>query len=84
MQVYGDMSLLPLLPGEGRCDQSVVAVKAHPIHIDSNDFVPAQAPPLVILTPSEQSTAIFASATLVARHLRDTSHCRLSLSQIPP
>ena len=40
--VYGDMSLLPLLPGEGRCDRPVIAVKAHPIHIDSNDFVLAQ------------------------------------------
>lgn len=39
--IYGDMSLLPLLPGEGRCDRSVIAVKAHPIHIDSNDFIPA-------------------------------------------
>ena len=39
--IYGDMSLLPLLPGEGRCDQSVIAVKAHPIHIDSFDFVRA-------------------------------------------
>ena len=28
--VYGDPSLLPLLPGEGRCDRSVVAVKVHP------------------------------------------------------
>jgi len=37
--IYGDMSLLPLLPGEGRCDRSVVALKAHPMHIDSNDFV---------------------------------------------
>lgn len=39
--VYGDPSLLPLLPGEGRCDRSVIAVKAHPSHIDSLDFVPA-------------------------------------------
>lgn len=39
--IYGDPSLLPLLPGEGRCDRSVVAVKAHPQHIDSFDFVPA-------------------------------------------
>jgi hypothetical protein len=39
--IYGDPSLLPLLPGEGRCDRSVVAVKAHPAHLDSFDFVPA-------------------------------------------
>lgn len=39
--IYGDPSLLPLLPGEGRCDRSVIAVKAHPQHIDSNDFLPA-------------------------------------------
>ena len=26
--IYGDPSLLPLLPGEGQCDRSVVAVKA--------------------------------------------------------
>lgn len=38
--VYGDASLLPLLPGEGRCDRSVVAVKAHPQHVDSIDFLP--------------------------------------------
>ena len=38
--IYGDPSLLPLLPGEGRCDRAVVAVKAHPTHIDSLDFVP--------------------------------------------
>lgn len=38
--IYGDPSLLPLLPGEGRCDRSVVAIKAHPSHIDSLDFVP--------------------------------------------
>ena len=38
--IYGDPSLLPLLPGEGRCDRSVIAVKAHPSHIDSFDFVP--------------------------------------------
>jgi len=37
--IYGDPSLIPLLPGEGRCDRSVVAVKAHPSHIDSFDFV---------------------------------------------
>mmetsp|Transcript_24235 Transcript_24235/g.52893 ORF Transcript_24235/g.52893 Transcript_24235/m.52893 type:complete len:331 (+) Transcript_24235:167-1159(+) len=37
--IYGDPSLLPLLPGEGRCDRSVVAVKAHPTHIDSNDIL---------------------------------------------
>ena len=41
--IYGDPSLLPLLPGEGRCDRSVVAVKAHPTHVDSFDFVPAAA-----------------------------------------
>ena len=41
--VYGDPSLLPLLPGEGRCDRSVIAVKAHPSHIDSNDFISAGA-----------------------------------------
>lgn len=40
--VYGDMSLLPLLPGEGRCDRSVIAVKAHPVHVDSNDFIHAE------------------------------------------
>ena len=39
--IYGDPSLLPLLPGEGRCDRSVIAVKAHPQHIDSIDFLPA-------------------------------------------
>ena len=39
--VYGDPSLLPLLPGEGRCDRSVVAVKVHPTHVDSNDMVRA-------------------------------------------
>lgn len=39
--IYGDPSLLPLLPGEGRCDRSVIAVKAHPFHIDSFDIVPA-------------------------------------------
>ena len=37
--IYGDPSLLPLLPGEGRCDRSVVALKAHPTHIDSLDFI---------------------------------------------
>ena len=37
--IYGDPSLLPLLPGEGRCDRSVIAIKAHPTHIDSNDFI---------------------------------------------
>jgi len=37
--IYGDPSLLPLLPGEGRCDGSVIAVKAHPTHIDSFDIV---------------------------------------------
>jgi hypothetical protein len=37
--IYGDPSLLPLLPGEGRCDRSVVAVKAHPVHLDSFDFI---------------------------------------------
>ena len=41
--IYGDPSLLPLLPGEGRCDRSVVAVKAHPAHLDSFDFVPTPA-----------------------------------------
>ena len=41
--IYGDPSLLPLLPGEGRCDRSVVAVKAHPAHLDSFDFVPTAA-----------------------------------------
>lgn len=40
--VYGDPSLLPLLPGEGHCDDRVVAVKAHPTHIDSFDLVPAE------------------------------------------
>jgi len=39
--IYGDPSLLPLLPGEGRCDASVIAVKAHPTHIDSYDIVAA-------------------------------------------
>ena len=39
--IYGDPSLLPLLPGEGRCDGSVIAVKAHPTHIDSFDIVAA-------------------------------------------
>ena len=39
--IYGDPSLLPLLPGEGRCDRSVIAVKAHPSHIDSFDFISA-------------------------------------------
>ena len=42
--VYGDPSLLPLLPGEGRCDRSVVAVKVHPTHVDSNDMVRAAHP----------------------------------------
>ena len=41
--IYGDPSLLPLLPGEGRCDRSVVAIKAHPQHIDSFDFIPASS-----------------------------------------
>jgi len=41
--IYGDPSLLPLLPGEGRCDRSVVAVKAHPNHVDSFHFVPTAA-----------------------------------------
>ena len=39
--IYGDPTLLPLLPGEGRCDGSVIAVKAHPTHIDSFDIVAA-------------------------------------------
>lgn len=41
--IYGDPSLLPLLPGEGRCDRSIIALKAHPTHIDSFDFIPAGA-----------------------------------------
>jgi hypothetical protein len=39
--IYGDPSLLPLLPGEGRCDRSIIALKAHPQHIDSFDFIRA-------------------------------------------
>ena len=39
--IYGDPTLLPLLPGEGRCDGSVIAVKAHPTHLDSFDIVAA-------------------------------------------
>ena len=41
--IYGDSSLLPLLPGEGRCDRSVIAVKAHPPHIDSSDILPTRS-----------------------------------------
>lgn len=37
--VYSDLSLLPLLPGEGACDARALAVKAHPTNIDFHDFV---------------------------------------------
>lgn len=42
--IYGDPSLLPLLPGEGRCDRSVIALKAHPTHIDSMDMLRDPSP----------------------------------------
>ena len=37
--VYSDVSLLPLLPGEGTCDSRALAVKAHPTNVDFHDFV---------------------------------------------
>ena len=37
--VYSDLSLLPVLPGEGACDSRALAVKAHPTNIDFHDFI---------------------------------------------
>jgi hypothetical protein len=37
--IYSDVSLLPLLPGEGACDARALAVKAHPTNIEFHDFV---------------------------------------------
>ena len=70
--IYGDPSLLPLLPGEGRCDRSVVAVKAHPAHLDSFDFVPTPGGLLKLnLTRKPQYAKCapyrFASAIVVVR-----------------
>jgi hypothetical protein len=70
--VYDDASLLPLLPGEGRCNCSVVAVKAHPTHITSFDIVPAEGATLRLNTTSRPQYAKcaalrFDSAVIVVR-----------------